>query len=83
MVKVSGYLKTHYHGEAIKTGVIHKALQTNLEMVTYDHKRDIDSGYLSKKLFSDVIRLFLKNNPDWVRQGYALTKARLKDETAA
>lgn len=71
MLQVEEYLKAHDQETTIKTGVIKEAISK----VTADHKRDIGSGYLSKKLFSDVIRLFLKNNSEWKRQGQALIKA--------
>ena len=74
MQKVDEFLKTHDSGEAVKTGAIKDAIAKG----TSDHKRDIGSGPFSDKVWKDAIRLFLKGNPGWVRQGHALIKAEPK-----
>ncbi len=74
MQKVDEFLKTHYRGEAVKTGAIKDAIAKG----TSGHKRDIGSGPFSDKVWKDAIRLFLQGNSEWIRQGHALIKVERK-----
>lgn len=74
MLKVSRYLETHYQGKAVKTE-ISQPLDPTPSKRSSVHKKTIGSATFSDTLFRESIRLFLKNNSEWKRQGQALVKA--------
>lgn len=69
MLKVTRYLET-YQGKTVKT----ETVKAEITKGVLTHKRDIGSDPFSKQVWKDAIRLFLKGNSEWERQGHALIK---------
>ncbi|ULA59499.1 MAG: hypothetical protein LZF60_140038 [Nitrospira sp.] len=76
MLKVTRYLET-YQGKTVKT----ETVKAEITKGVLTHKRDIGSDPFSKQVWKDAIRLFLKGNSEWERQGHALIKTVDKEVT--
>ncbi|MBS0169427.1 MAG: hypothetical protein JSR62_03665 [Nitrospira sp.] len=71
---VAEYLEQSYVGASISTDAIKTHLSSKAKRSS-DHKIDIGSVTFSDQVFRKAIRLFLKDNSGWKRQGHALVKA--------
>lgn len=71
---VAEYLEQAYVGEPVPTEKIKAHLGSKAKHCG-THKKDIGCATFSNWVFSKAIRLFLKDNSEWKRQGHALIKA--------
>lgn len=78
-MKVRQYLETHYQGKAVRAETNKAEGSTSVDGMSHKrssgYKKTIGSATFSGTLFRESVRLFLKANSDWTRQGQALIKA--------
>jgi hypothetical protein len=87
-VAISAILKTDYTGQAFLFKDLKEKIRPDTQESAYSarslsdhekkesdtHKNSHSARPLSKQVWNDAIRLFLKDNPEWRRQGHALIR---------